>query len=460
MNLTKLKLTGVVLGSLLLLHCPSGGGGDNPLPFLLLGSEALPSGTGSSTGATEPLFETSMKSVTPSASNVLTDYYGAGINGYVADSTTIRAGGEHPLGMLFAAQDHNMSYPIDFYFRESSTNYFSRNSIVGYEFNGAMTHYGSNSHFYTSPGHYVSIAYDYNISIQTVVPKANTPTQIWSIRSLLSPTAAERSFSADLYTSNRRERGMNRSWALRKHLNVNLIFVEGANANANLDDFAPAIAKMQSLYGQPTVAIELVVTATTVPGTSDLLTIDELSDESGTAPGSLRYLITQTADAQRADALNIIITREEIDVGGVLGVSGGIPGMVGFTGTLQNAVVIFVEGHQTISGLPLSFSELEFIGTTMAHEGGHYLGLSHLVESGGQDFGNMYSEDPLIETPVCSDLSDDNNDGFVSLSECDGTGISDSGARNVMFWAGDPAFSQEYLTGEQGWMLRRNPLVY
>ena len=56
MNLTKLKLTGVVLGSLLLLHCPSGGGGGlNPLALLGLGGGSpvrpIPSLTVSYNGA-------------------------------------------------------------------------------------------------------------------------------------------------------------------------------------------------------------------------------------------------------------------------------------------------------------------------------------------------------------------------------------------------------------------------
>lgn len=439
-----------------------GGGSDMSMAILALagGGEAPQgSGWGGFSGYTEPQYELNQSTVTPDG-DVLSDYYGSGVDGYLVQATPLEAGGEHPQALAFAHQNHNQSYPVHFYMTRKGSNFYIRESVVGYEFNSVQTHPGTNAYSYTSPSRYYYSHTDDSFSINTISPSPTEPVTITTVRSLIPARYEEYTYDTDLYTADRSQRGMSHTWSFRRHLRINLIFIDGANANANFDDFAPAINKLKALFAQPTVAVDLEITSTTVPSDSDLLTIDDLDDESGTSPGSLRYLIASTGEYQDKDSVNIIITEEEIQVGGVLGISGGLPGMVGITGTLQNAVVVFVNSHQSVSGLPLSYSELEFIGTTMAHEVGHYLGLSHLVESGGSRLNYLYREDPLIETPTCAYYSDDNDDDIVSISECNGTGVADAGATNAMFWAGDPGFVQDDLTGEQGWLIRRHPLVY
>ncbi len=99
----------------------------------------------------------------------------------------------------------------------------------------------------------------------------------------------------------------------------------------------------------------------------------------------------------------------------------------------------------------------------MAHEAGHFLGLFHLNESPGGTVLDPRTRDPLVDTPFC-DLVFANTGGFfptdVEISECQGVSFNQSGAKNLMFWQGDGVTDQSQLTGEQGWLIRKHPLVY
>ena len=74
------------------------------------------------------------------------------------------------------------------------------------------------------------------------------------------------------------------------------------------------------------------------------------------------------------------------------------------------------------------------LGTTAAHEIGHYLGLYHTSERDGSE------HDPIGDTPECAD-------GEVACAD----------AGNVMFWTGGGGRNK--LTAGQGAIMRRHPLV-
>jgi hypothetical protein len=119
----------------------------------------------------------------------------------------------------------------------------------------------------------------------------------------------------------------------------------------------------------------------------------------------------------------------------ILGIAGGIPGPPAIQGTPHSGVALTMMGFRDSPTV---------LGQTMAHEGGHYLGLFHTSESGGT------SHDPLPDTAQCKASDDDNFDGYVTTEECSG-----KGSENFMFWLASEGASQ--VSDEQGRAVRRNP---
>lgn len=290
------------------------------------------------------------------------------------------------------------------------------------------------------------------------------------VRSCSPSLLEERSFTSTTGTTS--SSGLSKVWTYRKKMNVNLIFVQGTYPTYTVAGVQEAVDRMTSIYGQNSVKIDLQFSATSI-NASEFQDIVDLSDDTGSVTGSLTKLyVSNPGSAQAADSLNIYITASESEVGGVLGISSGIPGLPGVTGTKKAGMIVFLEAHRTSgsAGSALSVADLTFMGDTMAHEAGHFLGLFHTNERGGYDstvvssvanwpFG-IYNKDAMSDTPFCNKSNDANTDGMVSISECNGTGFTNSGALNLMFWAGDGVTSQTELTGEQGWLLRLNPLAY
>jgi hypothetical protein len=155
-------------------------------------------------------------------------------------------------------------------------------------------------------------------------------------------------------------------------------------------------------------------------------------------------------------ALNFFFV-QGIENGPIAGVAGKIAGPPLIQGTRYSGVVV-----TTLNGPigDLSRRDLLMQGSTMAHEGGHYLGLYHTTESRGagatvpglapKDF-----VDPIEDTPACPSSNDANGNGTVSATEClslDGT--------NLMFWGPAPeGQAQDRLTNGQQFVLHRNPYV-
>lgn len=121
------------------------------------------------------------------------------------------------------------------------------------------------------------------------------------------------------------------------------------------------------------------------------------------------------------------------DMGSVLGISGGIPGALGVSGTPASGVAVAVDvvGIERLSGVIL-------------HEVSHQLGLFHTSELNG------FVTEPLEDTPSCGPDRDDNGDGVLVGRECAG-----AGADNIMFWEG----SGENLSEQQAEILRRSPIL-
>ncbi|MGQ0507576.1 MAG: hypothetical protein ACT4TC_19915 [Myxococcaceae bacterium] len=155
----------------------------------------------------------------------------------------------------------------------------------------------------------------------------------------------------------------------------------------------------------------------------------------------LRRLFEVSAGAPN-NRMNFFLVRE-IKGGGagftILGVAGGIPGIPFEQGTNASGVAVTALDLGATGGA-------EAVARTMAHEGGHWLGLWHTSEQNGQMF------DPLSDTLECPAAKDANMDKIVTSAECVG-----AGADNLMFWEAGPTAST--VSSNQGFVLVRNPVV-
>lgn len=112
------------------------------------------------------------------------------------------------------------------------------------------------------------------------------------------------------------------------------------------------------------------------------------------------------------------------DMGSYIGISGGIPGVLGVHGSSRSGVAVAVDMLGDLSDADL----------VLMHEIAHYMGLFHTSESSG------FVLDPLSDTPECGGEYDHDGDRELSPWECE-----EHGADNLMFWSG----SGSLLTTQQ-----------
>ncbi len=223
-------------------------------------------------------------------------------------------------------------------------------------------------------------------------------------------------------------------------LNLNLWFagVAGVNAasaagNAKIQAL---LAEFRRIYLTAGITVGDVSYFDVPAGSAATFAVIDTTDGKDS---ELRKLFEVSAGAPN-NAMNFFLV-QEIKGGGagftILGVAGGIPGIPFEQGTNASGVAV--------TTLDLDKSP-ESVARTMAHEGGHWLGLWHTSEQNGQLF------DPLVDTPECGSAQDANKDKLVTSSECSGFG-----ADNLMFWEAGPTASK--VSGNQGFVLVRNPVV-
>ncbi len=223
-------------------------------------------------------------------------------------------------------------------------------------------------------------------------------------------------------------------------LNLNLWFagVTGVTAaSAPTDPKVQAMmAEFTRIYATSGIAIGVVgyfdVPASSAASFAVIDTTDGKDSE-------LRKLFEISAGAPN-NAMNFFLVRE-IKGGSagftILGVAGGIPGIPFEQGTNASGVAV--------TAMDLQMSPAS-VARTMAHEGGHWLGLWHTSEQNGTMF------DPLADTPECPVAQDADKNKIVTSAEC-----GSFGASNLMFWEAGPTASN--VSGNQGFVLVRNPVV-
>lgn len=226
---------------------------------------------------------------------------------------------------------------------------------------------------------------------------------------------------------------------LNGRLNINFWFaglsVNASNAGAD-PGMQAALTELRNIYATAGIIVDQIayfdVPAAQAANFAVIDTIDGKDSE-------LRKLFELSGGAPNT-WLNFFMVRE-IKGGGfgftILGIAGGIPGIPFVQGTNASGVAVTA---MDLSANPSS------VARTMAHEGGHWLGLWHTTEQNGQ------LHDPLSDTPECAPTLDTNADKILSSTECKG-----NGAENLMFWQAGPTAST--LSGNQGFVLLRNPVV-
>lgn len=142
-----------------------------------------------------------------------------------------------------------------------------------------------------------------------------------------------------------------------------------------------------------------------------------------------------------ADTVNIFFVEGFSGNGSQGGVSGGIPGGLGFQNG-HNGVLLNTSGF-TVAGV---LAEEDLAETTF-HEIGHLLGLYHTTEA------RFTHTDVLADTPECiEELHDINNNGTANTLEC-------PDVSNPMFWRRSDLFDWLPLSDDQQWVIRHTPLA-
>jgi len=223
----------------------------------------------------------------------------------------------------------------------------------------------------------------------------------------------------------------------RQSLDIVLTFVGGpegidASAAQSDSDFVRAISVFRDLYGKLGIDFGNVTYENLDSGAAALRTIDSVDGPNN----ELGQLFSKSKNL--GQGINFFFVQEI--VGGdegfiILGIAGGIPGPPAIQGTPHSGVALTMMGFR---------DQPNVLGQTMAHEGGHYLGLFHTSESGGT------SHDPLPDTAQCPASNDSDFDGYVTTQECAG-----KGSDNFMFWLA--ADGSNKVSDEQGRVVRRNP---
>jgi hypothetical protein len=225
------------------------------------------------------------------------------------------------------------------------------------------------------------------------------------------------------------------------NVDLNLFFVglQGLDATRARTDarFQQILDRVRGVWSK--VGVGLGTVSYIDLGGADAARFSDLSQD------DLGALMTRSRNpAARDNALNVFFVNTIMGDGLagyiILGESAGIPG-VPIRGTTGSGMAV------TTADFPAG---LDDIADTLAHEGGHFLGLFHTTELGGTAF------DPLSDTPECARAQHDRNgDRIMQPSECKALDGGD-----VMFWTSAPEIPNSKLTPHQGFVMLRNPAVH
>ncbi len=223
-------------------------------------------------------------------------------------------------------------------------------------------------------------------------------------------------------------------------LDLDLYFVEGSGLSSTdvATTLAPALDEMFSIFRQAGIgrgavrgidlggadAAELVAPRVDLAPTSALR---RLAARGSGAPTTYNLYFTRVLTGDDPGSMT-------------LGISMGVPAALAIQGTIASGSIVSVEAHKRADG-SLDLPEL---GSTMAHETAHSMGLFHTTEKDGK------KHDLISDTPECPMSNDTSGDG-LSPEECMALDAS-----NFLFWTGT---GNRALSAGQKEILLRSPIV-
>ncbi len=174
------------------------------------------------------------------------------------------------------------------------------------------------------------------------------------------------------------------------------------------------------------------------------------------------------------NALNFFLVQSLADKtnnsgGTIVGIDGTIPGPSSIGGSVHSGAAVSI-ADLSLAGCGASISVncgADSVAFIAAHEGGHWLGLIHPSEQGGDQF------DLLSDTPVCKceaacvgstraakcGQAGGASPTVVNAADCLKSSTDCQGGDNLMFWLLQDGASLGHLTSEQGQVMRANPVV-
>jgi hypothetical protein len=252
----------------------------------------------------------------------------------------------------------------------------------------------------------------------------------------------------------------------RLDLNIYLVGGPGltaANSVSNLS-MLRFVSEIGRLLGQAGICLRQV-TFREVPAWArgDPRFTQPLIDDSAPC-GQLFQLFTLAApvDGVHLFLVDVLRTNSPSSGGGtIVGIDGSIPGPSGIPGahTSGAAMTLSDLGSTANCGATVNLASCgpDRAGYIAAHEIGHWLGLYHTTEAGGDLF------DPLPDTGTCSCSTCGERSCGSSYamypSACMVNATTCAGGDNLMFWVIDPHASIGRLTAQQALVARLNPAV-